>query len=113
MESKLAKTEAGISIEHVLKKIADVLGYAFADDGNFVFFASNKDSWTSNVTRMHPAYEVAYEVSCEKLLNEVLSKIQFYDGKENPFYGCKSIEEVLVKCDLLLAEADLHGEAEE
>ena len=46
------------------------------------------------------------------LFTEKMKKFSFYAGQSksaetaNPFYGCKSVEEVLVKCDLLREDSN-------
>ena len=98
---KLKSKEPSIGeIVDVLNKIADVMSYNLVDDGDFVFFAKKEDSMRPIVTRMHTIYD-SHEEAYSRLLEEVTSKGSFYDGKLNLFCGCKSLEEAMVRADLL------------
>lgn len=98
---KLKSKEPSIGeIEHVLEKISNSLKYKFVDDGEYVFLASREDVLENATYAI--SKNSSYLLACKVLMNCIFNAMPiFRDGKTNPFYGCKTLEEAMVRADLL------------
>lgn len=94
-------------MKRVLAKVARSLGLVLVDDG-FVFFASLNDPEKHPVCPMVSAPK--HTDSFRRFLNDYLCKDKTWSSStsalvnislSNPFYGCKSLEEVELRAGLL------------
>ena len=80
----------------ILEKIAKVMGLRLVVDEYFVFFAKRDEK---EMHQLSPAYR---KDILETFLERCVFKAEkFWEGIANPFYGCRSAEEALVRIDLL------------
>lgn len=94
-------------VDDALHTIADAMGFYVVDDEDYLFFvAKGKDEQTSHLMScMYGKNGVPSPSSpYRNLLHDCMCRRKTF-GKEvaNPFYGCKSIEEVYIRADLLRA----------
>ena len=93
-------------LKRVLAKVAESLGLVLVDDG-FVFFALENDPEKYPVGPMVSASK--HVESFRRFLNDHLCKDKTWSSStsalviplSNPFCGCKSLEEVELRADLL------------
>lgn len=108
MESKKPFVDSSMTeIKRVLAKVAESLGLVLVDDG-FVFFALENDPEKYPVGPMASAPK--HVESFRRFLNDHLCKDDTWSSStsalvniplSNPFCGCKSLEEVELRADLL------------
>ena len=108
MEPKEPFADSSVSeMKRVLAKVAGSLGLVLVDDG-FVFFALENDPEKYPVGPMASAPK--HVESFRRFLNNHLCKDKTWSSStsalvniplSNPFYGCKSLEEVELRADLL------------
>ena len=94
-------------VDDALHAIASAMGFYVVDDADYLFFAvKSKDGYTSiPMSCMYGKNGVPSPSSLYRnLLEDCMSRRKTF-GEEvaNPFYGCKSIEEVYIRADLLRA----------
>ena len=78
-----------------LEKIADAMGFKLVIDKYFVYFVKKDDKQH----QLSPAYG---KNILETFLERYVFKAEkFWEGIANPFYGCRSAEEALIRIDLL------------
>ena len=84
----------------ILEKIADAMGFKLVVDEYFVFFAKRDEERH----QLSPAYG---KDILETFLERCVFKAEkFWEGIANPFCGCRSAEEALVRIDLLEGRKD-------
>ena len=94
-------------VDDALHTIASAMGFYVVDDADYLFFAvKSKDRYTSiPMSCMYGKNGVPSPSSpYRNLLEDCMSRRKtFGESIANPFYGCKSIEEVYIRADLLRA----------
>ena len=80
-------------------KIVKYRSYTIAKNG---YYISHKDEtgWHTSIFTSYQAMQTALFTKIQEFsfYNDFISK--FNDGVKNPYFGCKSLEEALIKKDL-------------
>ena len=102
-------------MKRILQIVADAIGVELVDGPTMLFLG--RKTAKGEFYAISQVYQLIYSTRTgfsnlvdkhQRLLAECMSREKFADGTMNPFNGCKSLEEVKIRADLIRGYGNGH-----